>query len=60
MTLFDQVRISQVQAILAAAPTNLKRSDLDQQIAQALGVSPRTARRIRKDVANGRLKSGQP
>jgi RecA-family ATPase len=60
MTLFDQVRISQVQAILAAAPPNQKKSDLDQQIAQALNVSTRTARRIREGLAKGHIKGGQP
>jgi RecA-family ATPase len=60
MTLLDQVRIDQVQKIVAAAPANLKKSDLDEQIAKALGVSPRTARRIRDGLAKGIIKSGQP
>jgi RecA-family ATPase len=60
MTLLDQVRIDQVQKIVAAAPANLKKSDLDEQIAKALGVSPRTARRLRDGLAKGVIKSGQP
>jgi RecA-family ATPase len=60
MTLLDQVRIDQVQAIIKAAPANIKKSDLDQQIAQALGVSTRTARRLREGLAKGVIKSGQP
>ena len=59
MMLLDQVRIDQVQGIISAAPTNMKKADLDQQIAQQLGVSTRTARRVREGLAKGQIKNGQ-